>query len=207
MRSSLVPVGKVSLPKRETPMNNCFDLLGLVPRASIDDELLEKAYLETAKTIHPDHSDADSDRTSALNAAVSVLRSPSRRLKHLMELNSDFQWRAIPLEPELMELFAGLSRELDAAAKVTEKRKLASSALSKALLSAEILKVRESLEDINLAISTRMDSYLKLLPTLDNRLALGDYTAWNTLQQIQAKLAYLEKWQSQIRDRLLQLII
>ncbi len=188
-------------------MTNCFELLGLAPCAAMDEELLEKAYLEAAKTLHPDHAQGDSDRTSALNAAVSLLRSPSRRLRHLMDLNTTVSWKAVPLEPELMDLFASVGRHLETATKVTEKAKSASSALSKALLSGEILKARDSLEDLNGVVSSRVAAYLRELPDLDRRLSCSDPTVWSDLQKLQVKLAYLEKWQTQIRDRLLQLML
>lgn len=188
-------------------MSNCFELLGLTPRAAMDDNLLEKAYLDAAKKLHPDHASGDSARTSALNEAISVLRSPSRRLKHLMELNSAVAWKAIPLEPSLMDLFAAVGRQLESAGKVTEKAKSVSTALSRALLSGEILKVRESLEDLNGEISSHVDSYLHELPGLDARIFQGDSTVWSDAQKLQVKLAYLEKWQTQIRERLFQLMI
>jgi hypothetical protein len=44
------------------------------------------------------------------------------------------------------------------------------------------------------------------LPALDERLASGDESVWKDIAATQARLAYLAKWQTQIRERLLALM-
>ena len=44
------------------------------------------------------------------------------------------------------------------------------------------------------------------LPALDVALREGNGDAWRHLASLQARFAYIARWQSQIRERLLQLM-
>ena len=80
---------------RALTSNNPFELFGLSPGFSIDEEILEKAYREIQSRVHPDrfaHA-GDAERraslqwTTRVNEAYRALKDPVQRGKHLLELH------------------------------------------------------------------------------------------------------------------------
>ncbi len=72
-----------------------FELFGLPPVFSLDQEMLEKAYRDIQSQVHPDrfaHA-GDAERraslqwTTRVNEAYRTLKSPVQRGKHLLELH------------------------------------------------------------------------------------------------------------------------
>lgn len=188
-------------------MSDYFQLLGLPPRASLDEAELQRAYFEATKAAHPDQAGGDEHRSADLNAALETLKSPVTRLKHLIDTRSGLGWRAIPLEAGLMSLFEKLGPLLQQTAAFLTRKQAATSALAKALLASEEMRLRESLEGLNEAIGEEWQRLESALPACDVRLAAGDDSVWTELQALQAKFAYLTKWRAQIRERLLGLML
>lgn len=186
---------------------DCFQLLGLPPRASLDEEVLQKAYLAATRDCHPDQTGSDGSQSADLNAALETLRSPVTRLKHLIEKHSQTSWRAIPLEPELMASFEKLGPLLQRSQAFSTRKKAASTALARALLSSEEMQLREALEALNESIEEQWQQLESSLSASDTRLQNADPTVWADLQAIQAKFAYLNKWRTQIREQLLNLML
>ncbi|MEN3940646.1 J domain-containing protein [Prosthecobacter sp. SYSU 5D2] len=186
---------------------DAFSLLGLPPRAALDEETLQAAYLQATRLVHPDQTGGDTLQSAELNAAKEILKSPVTRLKHLIENHSDTPWRAVPLDAALMGLFEKLGPLLQASASFLKKKQSASTALAKALLANEEMRLRESLEDLGLRIEELWQQIEAQLDVYDSRIAESDASVWPELQGIQARLAYLSKWRSQIREVLLGLML
>jgi hypothetical protein len=68
------------------------------------------------------------------------------------------------------------------------------------------MKYREALEHLGFEIETRKRDMESSLPSLDAALANQEPDAWKQLAAAQARLAYLAKWQAQVRERLLALM-
>lgn len=75
--------------------SSSFELFGLPPVFSVDQEMLEKAYRDIQSQVHPDrfaHA-GDAERraslqwTTRVNEAYRTLKSPVQRGKHLLELH------------------------------------------------------------------------------------------------------------------------
>lgn len=193
---------------RPGDMVDCFSLLSLPRAATLDDEVLHRAFTELSRTAHPDHGGTEA-MAARVNAAYETLRSPDRRLKHLLELAGPPEakaWRAVPLDETMMSLFSGLGRVMDATTKFLERKAKATSALAKALLAAEELQHRDTLEHIGFEIAGRIAAMEAQLPSLDVALVSDDTEAWQHLAIMQARFAYLAKWQAQVRERLLALM-
>ncbi len=90
-----------------------------------------------------------------------------------------------------------------------ERKVRAQSALAKALLANEEMQQRERLEKLGIAISSRLSEMESALPELDTRLESdpASLETWKEIAALQARMAYLTKWQAQIRERLLQLMM
>lgn len=185
-----------------------FAVLGLPRTAALDEQTLHRAYVEHSRAAHPDHGGSEA-HAARVNAAYETLRSPEKRLKHLLEIAGPAEakaWRTVPLDEAMMSLFSELGRAMDATAKFLERKSKAASALAKALLTNEELQHRETLERIGIEIDQRRGDMEAQLPPLDAALAGGDTEAWKQIAAVQARLAYLAKWQAQVRERLLALM-
>ena len=189
-------------------MNDCFAILRLPRAASLDEETLRQAYAEKSRAAHPDHG-GDETLAAETNSAFETLRAPEKRLKHLLEIaapDNAKQWRTVPLDDAMMSLFSKLGAALEASAKFLERKTKAQSALAKALLANEEMQHREVLEQIGFEIEGRRSELENQLPALDALLANHDESAWPQLAAMQAKFAYLSKWQTQVCERLLALM-
>jgi curved DNA-binding protein CbpA len=175
-------------------MTDCFALLRLPRRAHLDAAELQAAWHAQSRAAHPDTPGGDARLAAEINAAHETLSSPEKRLKHLLELEG-VPWRPIPISAELMQLFTQLGAQLQRATGLTQKKQQASSALAKALLAPAEMQMREDLEALGTRIHEQREQLLTHLPEQD----------WPQLQSIQATLAYLGKWQNQVREALLLL--
>jgi curved DNA-binding protein CbpA len=186
-------------------MPNAFALLGLPRVAALDSDALQKAWLEASRAAHPDQPGGDAARAAEVNAAYETLQTPEKRLKHLLDLHQ-VPWRAVPIDNTMMALFSQLGTALQNTTVFLKRRQSASSALAKALLFPEEMRLREQLEEIAATLEEKREGLLASLPALDTRLVSGDTTSLHELQTLQARLAYLGKWQTQVWEALLSLI-
>lgn len=185
-----------------------FELLGMPHAAALDEAALHEAYAARSRGAHPDHGGSEA-QASGLNAAYETLKHPEKRLKHLLELGGPVEartWRTVPLDDSMMQLFTKLGTAMDATARFVSKQAAAKSALAKALLAGEALQHRESLEQIGFEIEAKLSAVRSGLPSLDAAMETGGIEVWKHLAELQARLAYLAKWQSQVRERLLALM-
>lgn len=184
-----------------------FHLLKLTPGADLNEETLQAAYLAATRSAHPDQAGGNEGLAAELNAALEVLKSPVTRLKHLLEIESETPWRSIPLDHALMDLFAKVGPLLQQAASFLKRKQAAASALGRALLAPEEMRLREALENLSQEIEALWAALEAQLPNYDQRIASGDGTVWTELQSVQAHFAYLAKWRTQIREALLGLML
>jgi curved DNA-binding protein CbpA len=187
---------------------DCFTALGLPRAATIDEQTLHRAYTERSRTAHPDHGGSEA-MAAQVNAAYEILRHPEKRLKHLLELAGPSEataWRTVPLDDSMMRLFSELGKAVQAASDFLERKRKAGSALAKALLAGEEMRHREALENIGFEIEAGRNEMEANLPALDAALTNHEADAWKQLAMTQARLAYLAKWQAQVRETLLALM-
>ncbi|MDZ4403440.1 hypothetical protein [Prosthecobacter sp.] len=186
-------------------MSNAFALLGLPRVAALDAEALQQAWLAASRSAHPDQPGGDATRAAEINAAHETLQTPEKRLKHLLDLHQ-VPWRTVPIDDAMMALFSELGPALQNVAAFLKRRQSAASALAKALLAPEEMRLREQLETLGTTLDEERTTLLEALPAFDARLSSGDTTALADLQILQARLAYLGKWQTQVREALLSLM-
>ncbi|CAN5769011.1 hypothetical protein BH11VER1_BH11VER1_10260 [soil metagenome] len=195
-------------PNRLLNIVDHFEVLSLPPQAALSEEVLHQAYADKSRIAHPDHGGTEQHATE-VNAAYEALRSPETRLKHLLELAVPEQakaWRTVPLDEGMMQVFSQLGAALEASAKFLEKKSKAQSALAKALLTNEEMRQRDTLEAIGTAIAAHRAMMEGELPAIDLELASAGEDTWRKLAAMQARFSYLGKWQTQVRERLLQLM-
>lgn len=188
-------------------MPDAFAILALPPRAALDEESLQAAYLSATRGAHPDQAGGDTALSADLNAALETLKSPVTRLKHLIEQYSSTAWRAVPLDASMMNLFEKLGPLLQTSAGFLKKKQAATTSLAKALLANEEMRLREALEELGLLIDEAWKAIDGQLSNYDERIVADDTGVWVELQVVQARLAYLSKWRAQVRELLLGLML
>lgn len=180
-----------------------------IPRSvAIDAAALQSSYAALSRETHPDHGGSE-EGAAVVNSAYETLRAPEKRLKHLIEIAAPEDaksWRTVPLDESMMSVFMELGSALEASAKLLEKKGKTTSALTRALLANEEMVLRDRLETIGFGVEEKKVAMESGLSSLDDRLASGDETVWRDIAATQARLAYLAKWQTQIRERLLALM-
>lgn len=186
-------------------MPNAFALLGLPRIAALDDEALQQAWLAASRSAHPDQPGGDAARAAEINTAYETLQAPEKRLKHLLELN-EVPWRTVPIDEAMMALFGKMGPALQSVAAFLKRKQGATSALAKALLAPEEMRLREQLEELGVTLDAERSALLDNLPAFDERLSAGDTRVLSDLQILQARLAYFSKWQAQVREALLSLM-
>ncbi|OAI57261.1 hypothetical protein AYO49_02425 [Verrucomicrobiaceae bacterium SCGC AG-212-N21] len=185
-----------------------FATLGLPRAATLDEPSLQRAYTEHSRTVHPDHGGSEG-LAAKVNAAYETLRHPEKRLKHLLELAGPADaraWRTVPLDEGMMALFSELGKAMENTSRFLERKTKAASAIARAVLAGEEMRHRETLEAIGFEIEKRRGEMEAGLPALDAAIAGDDGSAWKQAAAMQARFAYLARWQSQVRERLLALM-
>ena len=186
-----------------------FAALGLPRAAALDQVVLKAAYTTLTRDAHPDQTDGDEKRASELNTAFEILSSPEKRLKHLLELEASDDaktWKTIPLDGTMMGLFEKIAPFLHSVGDLAKKTQSATTALAKALLANEEMKLRELAEDRAAELNDLRDTLEAQLPDMDARRRAADASVHRDIVFLQAKLAYLAKWQAQVREAFMALV-
>ena len=182
-------------------MEDAFATLSLPRRLSLIEDEVRSAYLTLSKSATPEQQEA-------LNAARSKIETPDKRLRHYMELAAPpevNQWRAVGMPDSLMNLFMNVGAAKQRADALLARREAAQSSLAKALLQPAILAERDAIESLAASLASLLEETCAQLPALDNALCDGSEQAWHQVATLQAHLAYLMKWQAQVRELLLRL--
>jgi len=185
---------------------DAFALLGLPRRASLTAEEVRAAFQRAGAATHPDGAGSD-ERTrrtedfAALNEAYAVLSSLPRRLRHLLELeypDTTAQKTGTVMDGAMMELFASTGAAVQAAGAVQTRKQKAATALARAMLAGEEMRVQETLEAATQRLEAARAALEAELTELDEARAAGASVAAK-LQSCAARAGFLEKWQAQLR--------
>jgi curved DNA-binding protein CbpA len=193
-------------------MNDHFLTLDLPRCAALSPDAVRTAFQQAAANVHPDKATDDEDRAARtarfalLNEAQAVLSSLPRRLLHLAELLTGEKPHTGRLDGKLMSLFSRVDAALHFADALIAKRTASPSALQRALLAPECMAVLEKLESCAAEAMGQLDEIRSELPGID-ALALEDPAkAAAACASAGQTAAFLTKWESEIRQRGLQLV-
>lgn len=175
-------------------MVNAFDVLGLPAGLVFSEEVLREAFREAGKKVHPDAGGAEGE-FATLREAFAVISSPSRRLKHWLELRGMGCDSRGNIGAGLIELFSEVGAITQQAEKVIRKREQAQSALGRAMLEAEVQTCREDVERIISAVEIRVDGECAAFPDWESGGVLSGESAAERVRN----LAFLEKWRAGLR--------
>jgi hypothetical protein len=175
---------------------DAFAELKLPRQPAIDHDELVRRFVALSREQHPD-SGGDTESFARLTRARHVVESTARRLRHLLELEFPGEKLDGPLPPHCMDLFAQLGPALQNATTVRNKNRSATSSLARALIAPAIFSAREEIESLAQALD-------ELLTRLETELPTWDGTA-RSLAAWAREAAFLEKWQTQVRQALFEL--
>lgn len=174
---------------------NAYAILGIPERLVLSEDEIRSAFREAGKRVHPDAGGGEGE-FAVLKEAQSLLSSPSKRLRHWLELRgSDIETRGA-IGGELMELFSEVGAVNQRADALARKREAAQSALAKALLEAETQVCREEVETMIGKVDQAIDG------------ECGEFPKWEMayspesreLMQLAVRnLTFLEKWRAGLR--------
>jgi len=175
-------------------MIDAFQALGLPPKLELTDEALREAFRVAGKKSHPDGGGSEAE-FAALNEAFALLSSPSRRLRHWLELQDLTIVSRGSIESAMMDLFTEVGAATQQAEAAIRKRDDARSALVRAMLEPEMQTSRDAIEAANQKVERWISRQCEIFPDLEKTLALDPEQA----SQIVRNLVFLEKWRASLR--------
>jgi DnaJ-class molecular chaperone len=169
-----------------------FTRLGLPRRLAISESELREAFRIAGKSDHPD-AGGSGEQFTALQEAFALLSRPSKRLRVWLECEGLTGEERGAISPQLLDLFSAVGTALQQADDITRRRSAALSNLAKAMLEPAVQAAREkleaSLEEVALAIQVQETAF----PLIES----GQGDPW----LIARDLAFLEKWQAELKSR------
>lgn len=169
---------------------DAFALLSLPRDLSFDEAQLREAYRSTSK------STPDEVAQAALTSAYQLLRSPSARLRHWLELAGREGSVRGTIDGELLDWFGGVGATLQAADELLRRREQCQTALAKALMERELHAGRARIEEWQARLQGALQKKSELFPAI----VAGEISpeeAWTCVRD----LGFIEKWQHQLRER------
>ncbi len=172
-------------------MENYFNLLEVKPSIQIDLEILSANHKKISASHHPDlkEKNRDDSQYRLINQAFTVLKSPSKRLIHLLELADIPYEKRGTVSDHLMDLFMSTAHLLQETDAFLRKKSATTSILAKALLESESQELQDSISNQIDAIET------------EKKLTLENADLTENLANAARDLAFLEKWQAQLKER------
>lgn len=184
-------------------MTDSFALLEQPRRPWLDERAVKEAFHRIASATHPDLSGGGTDFSSSLNAAFVTLRDPVKRLRHFLELEdlpALREARAIP--SDLAELFPSVAAAQQALTTYAAHRRAAGSAIARAILAEEESAAKAAAREARALVETRLAEALEELRAFDAKWPAP--RAHTALAELHIRLAYLTRWDEQLREAALQ---
>jgi hypothetical protein len=183
-------------------MIDYFALLGLERRPFVADESLKNAYLHKTESSRADTSDLGA--LSSFNIAFRTLSNPAARTQHLLTLEFG-DARGGQLGSELGELFGTVAEALQAVDGEIGSLSAQSSALLRAMAFQRIDAVRRKLDDAESELSSREQSLLADIRSIDEAWSENRARCKVPLAQVALSLTFVQKWVSEVRERKIRL--
>lgn len=184
-------------------MTDFFVLLEQPRRPWLDESAVREAFHRLASASHRDGAAGGTAFSPDLNAAFVTLRDPVKRLRHFLELEDQSALRtgqAIPAD--LGELFPQVAAARQALTSYAARRRGAGGALARALLAEEESAAKAIAWETRTTLDKRLAEVLEALRALDAQWPSP--RALTGLAELYAWLAYLTRWDEQLREAALQ---
>jgi curved DNA-binding protein CbpA len=200
-------------------MTDFFALLNEPRRPWLDAAALKQKFFALSATAHPDrfHSAGGEENAAAaksfteLNAAYNCLAEPKSRLFHLLELELGAKPKDIqPIPTALADLFAEVAMTCRSADGFLAEKAKNTSPLLQVQLFERGQDWMEKLTILQQKLNGLRDQLTARLQTLDNRWISTDASLRRellpALEELYRFFGYFNRWNSQIQERLMQLL-
>jgi hypothetical protein len=177
-------------------MIDYFAVLGLERRPAIDENALKEIYFRKSAA-----RDADA---SSLNEAFHTLLRPVSRIQHLLKLEFG-EVRAKQIGSDLEECFSKVASALHKADEALDSLGQQRSPLLKAMAYQRVQPVVTELSQLQTELAEREAGFLNEIEQLDRRWQERKEDCRDALAQAVFRLAFLQKWSDQVRDKVRKL--
>jgi len=196
---------KTSMTSSPSPAQNSFDAFaefGLPRQVDLEVEVIEDKWRELSRSVHPDAEGGDADRAAAVNQAHQLLVAPGSRLRHWLELHGRSA-RDAAMDDQMMLFFSQVGGSLQVADEVLKKRSAATTAMGRAVLATAEWESQARLQKLLGELGEAIAAAIARFPEID---AAGEEGDFGLAESTAARLGFFEKWQAQIRERLVALM-
>ncbi|MDF1816898.1 MAG: J domain-containing protein [Verrucomicrobiales bacterium] len=186
-------------------MQNLFEVLSLRCDLTISDSEIDQSWRTLSQEHHPDLIGKDGvDISTRINEARDVLTRPAGRLEQWLRVKSgESSPRNASLNEDLMCLFSTVGDSLGRADEAIKAIKASRTALAKSLLMPGTLAAQKRIQTSLGEIHRKIGSITDRFPEFEADAEKGEFQ-----KAIAAlgELKFLEKWQRECQQRLLELI-
>jgi curved DNA-binding protein CbpA len=199
-------------------MTDYFSLLDEPRRPWLDSGALKQKFLALSASLHPDkiHSAGEAEKSSAakqfaeLNAAFNCLTTPKLRLLHLLQLELDAKPKDVQqIPPALADLFAEVATACRNTDTFLAEKHRATSPLVQVQFFERAQEWIEKLKQTQAGLrqlNEKLTVELKSIDTAWNQGTAADRKMLLTgLEDLYRFFSYLNRWQSQVQERIVQL--
>lgn len=176
-------------------MTNAFQILGTEPRLVLSDETVRDLFREAGKQAHPDGGGGEGE-FAALREAFAVVSSPSRRLRHWLELRGTPAEIRGTIDGSLMDVFSEVGAVTQQAESFIRKRDEAKSVLVRAMLEGETQICREAVEKAVSKVEFLITRECGFFPEWE----ISEAPDTEAVSRAARNLAFLEKWRAGLRS-------
>lgn len=169
---------------------DAFSQLHWPRRLCFDEASLREAYRIASKLAQ------DESQQAAVTAAYQLLRSPSSRLRHWLELQGlQGETRGV-IDGDLVDWFGQIGGVIQESDELLRRRDQCQSALARAMMEKEVQAGRLRIEEWQARLQEWQGQKTVLLEKIEAG-HLGVAEAWICVRD----LGFIEKWQQQLRER------
>ena len=172
--------------------------MGLERKLIFPEEELELRFQELAKAAHPDTAGNEADFAQC-RAAYEELKSPGRRLQaaiKTLEVEGDDLDERGSIPSVVVDHFGEVAEALEAVDQFLNERSQARSGLARALQDTKVPQLKAGLEVVQKDLGVLEESFLSEFVGFDQA---GWRESAEKMGEVSRGLAFLEKWQGQIR--------
>ena len=193
-------------------MTDYFALLDQSRRPWLDPEALKQAFHRKTLSDHPDAQRSAPDVAyveagfAQINDAYHTLQDPKLRLQHLLALEGHTAASRFDSVPdEIADLFPAIAAVTQDAVAVSQKTTQATSALSRSLVTAEVVQVRSRVDTLLERLRELQGAADAELQELSGVFEAGGADTIGALHRLYVRYSYVRRWIGQLEEHQIRL--